>query len=208
MSDDPQRPRRRRSSASGGDPERGSDGEPNVFRPSRPTSGEDRKPGGRSAKETRGPGEGPSFWERIVYGSIGSGQLSTFCRQLAAYLNAGVAYQQALASLQLQFSRTALGPVIGRLQQAVKRGDDLSSAVAREPQAFDPLFLSMIRVAEERGGIPETLRLLARHYEARLRLLRQARSAMIYPIAVLLVASLVVALLTIWLRLHVRQHAP
>ena len=57
----------------------------------------------------------------------------------------------------------------------------------------------MIRVAEARGGMPETLRRMARHYEARQCLIRQARSAMIYPVIVLLVASGVVALMTIWL---------
>jgi type II secretory pathway component PulF len=81
----------------------------------------------------------------------------------------------------------------------VKRGEPLAESVAREPQAFDALFLSMIKVAEARGGVPETLKLLSRHYEARQSLIRQARSALIYPICVLIVAAGVVALLTLWL---------
>ena len=56
--------------------------------------------------------------------------------------------------------------------------------MAKEPQAFGPMFLSMIKVAEARGGVPETLRLLGHHYESRQRLIRQARSAMIYPVIV------------------------
>ena len=71
--------------------------------------------------------------------------------------------------------------------------------MAREPQAFGPMFLSMIKVAEARGGVPETLKMLAQHYEARQRLLRTARSAMIYPVIVITVASLVVALISIFL---------
>jgi type II secretory pathway component PulF len=71
--------------------------------------------------------------------------------------------------------------------------------MAREPGAYDALFLSMIKVAEARGGVPETFRMLAHHYEARQNLIRQARSAMIYPIVVLLVAGCVVALITVWL---------
>jgi type II secretory pathway component PulF len=54
----------------------------------------------------------------------------------------------------------------------------------------------MIRVAEARGGVPETLRMMGNHYEARLRLIRQARSAMIYPVIVLLIAGGVIALIT------------
>jgi type II secretory pathway component PulF len=142
---------------------------------------------------------GPSWWERIVFGQVGSGQLARFCRQFAAYLDAGVDIMKALTGLEEQFARTALGPVIGRLRLSVRRGDALAEAVAREPQAFDTLFLSLIRVAEARGGVPETLHRLARHYEARQSLIRQARSAAIYPIAVLVVASGVVAFITIWL---------
>ncbi len=141
---------------------------------------------------------GPNLLERIVFGKVSSTHLATFCRQLAAYLDAGVDVRRSLDSLGTQFQRTALGPVIERLGQAVRRGDDIASAVAREPQAFDPLFLSMIRVAEARGGVPETLRTLSQHYEARVRLIRQARSAMIYPIAVLIIALGVVFLLTLF----------
>ncbi len=61
------------------------------------------------------------------------------------------------------------------------------------------MFLNMIKVAEARGGVPETLRMLAHHFESRQRLIRQARSAMIYPVIVLSIASVVVALITIFL---------
>ena len=70
--------------------------------------------------------------------------------------------------------------------------------MAREPQAFGPMFLNMIKVAEVRGGVPETLKMLAHHYENRLRLIRLARSAMIYPVIVMAVAAAVVALITLF----------
>lgn len=143
--------------------------------------------------------QGPSWWERIFFGRVSSGQLAMFCRQFAAYLDAGVDLLKALSSLERLFARTALGPVTGRLMASVKRGDALAEAFDREPQVFDRLFLSMIKVAEARGGIPETLRMLSRHYEARQTLIRQARAALIYPIAVLVVAAGVMALFTIWL---------
>jgi type II secretory pathway component PulF len=60
------------------------------------------------------------------------------------------------------------------------------------------MFISMIKVAEARGGVPETLHRLSRHYEARQNLIRQARSAMIYPIAVLLVAAIAATILTVY----------
>jgi type IV pilus assembly protein PilC len=142
---------------------------------------------------------GPGWWERIFFGRVGSGQLALYCRQFASYLDAGVDLVKALSSLEQQFARTALGPVTARILLAVRRGDTIAEAIEREPQAFDRLFVSMIKVAEARGGVPETLRMLSRHYEARQSLIRQARAAMIYPIAVLVVAAGVVAMLTLWL---------
>lgn len=143
-------------------------------------------------------GDGPNWFERIFFGKVSSGHLAAFCGQFATYQDAGVDLLRSLASLKKQFARTALGPVIGRMEGAVRGGDPLAEAMAREPQAFDNLCLSMIRVAEARGGVPETLKGLARHYEARRRMIRQARSAMIYPAAVVTVASAVVLLLTIF----------
>ena len=152
----------------------------------------------RSLDDPKPVAGGPNWLEKVLFGSVSSGHLATFCGQFARYQDAGVDLLRSLSSLQKQFARTALGPVIGRLEVAVRGGESLASAMAREPQAFDNLALSMMRVAEARGGEPETLRGLSRHYEAKQRMIRQARSAMIYPTIVLIVASVVVMLLTIF----------
>lgn len=175
--------------------------EPTTFHAAPQPADPPRAPIGASARpkakgEPREESGGPGYFERVVFGSVGAGHLATFCRQAAAYLDAGVDLGKSLAGLEKQFARTALGPVIGRLQAAVRRGDELAEAMAREPQAFDTLFLSMVRVAEARGGLPETLRRMGRHYEARQRLIRQARSALIYPAIVTVVALGVGWLLT------------
>jgi type IV pilus assembly protein PilC len=141
---------------------------------------------------------GPNWFERVLFGRVSSGHLATFCGQFARYQEAGVDLTRSLSSLQRQFSRTALGPVIGRLEVAVRSGESLATAMAREPRAFDNLCLSMMRVAEARGGEPETLKGLSEHYEAKQRMIRHARSAMIYPTIVLIVASAVVLLLSIF----------
>jgi type II secretory pathway component PulF len=153
---------------------------------------------GRSSDDPNPNLAGPTFVERVLFGRVSSGDLATFCGQFARYQDAGVDLLRSLSSLQKQFSRSALGPVIARLEVAVRGGESLASAMAEEPQAFDNLCLSMMRVAEARGGEPETLKGLAKHYESRQRMIRQARSAMIYPLSVLLIASIVVMLLTIF----------
>ena len=180
--------------------------EASTFRPNpgRPAA----RPAPGSGKKARGPVAGTeseaeplapaaNWWERIFFGTVSSGQLAQFCRQFASYLHAGVDYNRTLSSLQKQFARSPLGPAVGRMHQAIKAGSTLEEAMAREPRIFSTMFLSMIRVAEARGGVPETLRMMGNHYEARQRLIRQARSAMIYPIIVLVAAGGVVALITI-----------
>lgn len=142
---------------------------------------------------------GPKLVERILFGRVSSSHLASFCRQFAAYSDAGVDLIKSLQSLRAQFARTALAPILGRLIDGVRQGDALSDAMAEEPEAFDRLFLGMMRVAEARGGIPETMRMLADQYDARVRLIRAARSAMIYPIIVLIIAAGVVSLMTVWL---------
>jgi type II secretory pathway component PulF len=188
---------------------------PSTFQAAKPSAHPSRAPvgGGGGANPTAGAGGkaarpkpgasrresgGPKLFERIVFGSVSAGHLATFCRQASAYLSAGVNVVKALGSLQQQFAGTALGPVIEHLQVSVRRGDSLVDAMAREPQAFDEQFLAMMRVAEARGGVPETLRHLAQHYESRQRLIRQARSALIYPLAVVVVALGVGYLLTVF----------
>jgi type II secretory pathway component PulF len=179
---------------------------PSTFRPNPAGSGGPAKPRaaksggerGRSEKKTEIPAAGPAWYERILFGRVSSGQLAQFCRQFGTYLHSGVDFSRSLSSLEKQFARTALGPVIGRLQVAIRSGSTLEDAVAAEPQTFSPMFISMIKVAEARGGVPETLRMMGRHYEARQRLIRQARSAMIYPIIVLTIALAVIFLITVF----------
>ena len=160
--------------------------------------GRAERPRARRSSEdhsSKTPG-GPGFFERVVFGRIGSAQLAMFCRQSATYLKSGVDLVKALDSLRKQFAGTAFAGVIDRMSASIRGGDSLTEAMAREPQAFDTFFLSMMRVAEARGGEPETLRRLAQHYESKQQLIRQARSALIYPVSVITIALGVMWLLT------------
>jgi type II secretory pathway component PulF len=140
---------------------------------------------------------GKTPWYQRGFGHVPLKHLVNFCRQFAAYLDAGINLYRAMESLRRQYQWTALGPVIGRLQLAVRRGESLTDAMSREPAAFDHYFLSMMRVGEVRGSVPETLRLLSVEYDARQRIARQTKSALIYPAFVILMSITVSALLTI-----------
>ena len=175
----------------------------------KPAPGGSSRPGGARKSGRGGPGDaggrtevaapGPKWYERILFGRVSSGQLAQFCRQFASYLNAGVDYDRSLSSLGRQFQNTALGPPIERIRTRIKAGATLEEATGPERATFGPMFQSMIRVAEARGGVPETLRTLSKDFEARQRMIRQARSAMIYPLIVLFLASTVACLMAIFI---------
>jgi type II secretory pathway component PulF len=152
----------------------------------------------RPSRFTEPPAQiGKSRWYQHGLGKVSVKHLVNFCRQFAGYLEAGINLYRALESLRRQYLWTSLGPVIGRLQLAIRRGHSLTDAMSREPNAFDHYFLSMMRVGEVQGSVPETLRLLSVEYASRQRMVRQTKSALIYPAFVIFVSVTVSALLTI-----------
>jgi type II secretory pathway component PulF len=136
--------------------------------------------------------------ELVLFGKPGPKLMSAFCRQFAAYLESGVTLVRALDSLRRQFRGTALGPLIGRLGLSVRRGSSLTDAFAADAGSYDRLFITTLRAAEARGAVPETLKMLSEHYTSRQRIMRQARSALIYPTIVLILVLALAALLTIF----------
>ncbi|WP_337173049.1 type II secretion system F family protein [Paludisphaera sp.] len=198
----PPRPRRPKPTPGPDDPPpnppRAGFGE-STFRPT-PGSGAPRPARkGSGGPRTEVPAAGPKWYERILFGRVSSGQLAQFCRQFASYLHAGVDYDRALSSLGRQYKGTALGPVVERVRGRIKAGATLEDATEPERDVFGPVFQSMIAVAEARGGVPETLRSLGASFEARQRLIRQARSAMIYPVIVLFLATTIACLMAIYI---------
>src|SRR6185312_2255410 len=116
---------------------RSSDDPANTFRRTKKSTS--KLAAGRPLDEPDKFARGPSWSERILFGSVGTANLAQFCRQFGAYLDAGVDLLKALSSLEKQFKSKALGPVIGRLRQSVRKGDPLADAAEREPRAFDRL---------------------------------------------------------------------
>jgi type IV pilus assembly protein PilC len=156
-------------------------------------------PVNRRTSQEPAPSIGRARWYHWkLFGGLDPRHLVSFCRQFASYLDAGVSLNRALESLRRQYDRTVLGPVIGRLQLAVRRGEPLTEAMLRERATFDGYFSSMMRVAEVRGSVPETLRMLSGQIAARERLIRQTKSALTYPAFVILLALTVATAISIF----------
>ncbi|HET9358129.1 MAG TPA: type II secretion system F family protein [Vicinamibacterales bacterium] len=118
--------------------------------------------------------------------------LAVFTRQFSVMIDAGLPLVQCLEILGTQEEDKNFAGVILATRTDVESGASLADAMKKHPKAFDALFTNMI-AAGEAGGILDTiLKRLATYIEKNVKLKSQVKSAMIYPIAVIVIAALVV----------------
>jgi type IV pilus assembly protein PilC len=121
--------------------------------------------------------------------------LAVFTRQFSVMIDAGLPLVQCLDILGNQEENKNFAEVILQTRSAVEGGAALADAMRRFPNSFDPLFTNMI-AAGEAGGILDTiLKRLAVYIEKNVKLKGQVKSAMIYPIAVIVIAGVVVGVI-------------
>ncbi|HWT46740.1 MAG TPA: type II secretion system F family protein, partial [Vicinamibacterales bacterium] len=119
--------------------------------------------------------------------------LAIFTRQFSVMIDAGLPLVQCLDILGRQESHKAFSEAILQVRSDVESGAALADAMKRQPKTFDALYSNMI-AAGEAGGILDTiLKRLAVYIEKSVKLKGQVKSAMIYPIAVIVIAAIVVA---------------
>ena len=121
--------------------------------------------------------------------------LAVFTRQFSVMIDAGLPLVQCLEILGNQEEDKNFAETILATRSDVESGASLADAMKKHPKTFDPLFTNMI-AAGEAGGILDTiLKRLATYIEKSVKLKRQVKSAMIYPIAVIVIAVLVVGVI-------------
>jgi type IV pilus assembly protein PilC len=121
--------------------------------------------------------------------------LAVFVRQFSVMIDAGLPLVQCLDILGNQEEDKNFAEVILQTRTAVEGGAALADAMRRYPKTFDTLFTNMI-AAGEAGGILDTiLKRLATYIEKAVKLKGQVKSAMIYPIAVIVIACAVVGVI-------------
>lgn len=125
--------------------------------------------------------------------------MSLFCRQLATLVNAGVSLVRALAVLERQTGNQRLKHVIRQLTADVEDGMALSRAMSKFPREFSNLFVGMVRAGEVGGVLDDTLQRMATFLEKDLELRRKVKSAMTYPVIVILFALAIVIFLTVYI---------
>lgn len=128
----------------------------------------------------------------FTFGRVSGKDLAIFCRQFATMIDAGVSLIRCLAVLEEQTGSARLRQITREIQSAVEAGETLSRALSRWPRIFTNLFVGLVRAGEIGGVLDETLNRLSTFLEENERLRRKVKSAMTYPVLVLIFATAVV----------------
>lgn len=132
---------------------------------------------------------------RWVVGRVSAEDLSVMTRQLAVLIHAGIPLVESLAALVEQVEHDRLKRVVSDVRQRVNEGASLADALAAHPRVFTGLFVNMIRAGESSGALDVVLVRLADFTESQARLRSKIVATMIYPVAMLVIGTLVLGAL-------------
>ncbi len=131
-------------------------------------------------------------------GGVSEKEIVIFIRQFATMIDAGLPLVQCLEILSAQGENPKLNQILKEVKALVEQGATFSDALSKHPKVFDTLFCSLIH-AGEMGGILDTiLNRLAQYIEKRVKLTRQVKGALTYPLTSLAIAGLVTGVLLGW----------
>lgn len=129
---------------------------------------------------------------------IGRRDVALMTRELATLLDAGLTLDQSLRLMIDLVEGAALPKLLAELLEQVQSGSPLADALAKRADVFPPAYISMVRAGEAGGSLDEVLTRLAGFLDQAEALSEQVKSALVYPILVLVIAGLsIVVLLTV-----------
>jgi type IV pilus assembly protein PilC len=125
--------------------------------------------------------------------------LAIMSRQAATMISAGLPLLRALHILSEQTENKKLAGLLSEVAQDVETGGALSDSLARHPVDFPPLMVSMIRAGETGGFLEGSLEALATNFEKESKLRSAIKSAMTYPVMVLLLSLVSVVVMLVFI---------
>ena len=133
----------------------------------------------------------------LYIGSLKWKQIVMMTRQLATLIDAGLPLLRCLSILVQQQKPSKLRDILREITQDVQNGGTFSEALAKHPKGFDRLYVNMVRAGEVGGMLEVVLNRLAEFMEKRMKLQRRVKSAMVYPIFVVLASTGIVTFLLV-----------
>jgi len=157
--------------------------------------------GGKPAKGAKGGKKGGGMNLNIkipgLSGKVKTKVLTTFTRQLATLVDAGLPLLRGLRVLEKQERNPTLKSIIAELALAIEGGSTFSEALAQHPKVFNRLFVNMVKAGELGGVLEVVLTRLSEFMEKAQKIKGKVIAAMFYPCAVLVVATGILIILMV-----------
>jgi type IV pilus assembly protein PilC len=124
-------------------------------------------------------------------------ELALFTRQFSVMLDAGLPLVQCLDILGQQQDNKYFQKVIFQVRSDVEAGMTLADAMSKHPRVFEPLYTNMVAAGETGGILDIILQRLSTYLEKMVKLKSDVKSAMVYPIAVIIISIIVISVIMI-----------
>ena len=131
-------------------------------------------------------------------GKVSDKDITLFTRQLATMLKSGVPLLQAFDIVGKGHSNAAVSRLLMDLKTEVETGSSLNGAFKKYPLYFDPLFCNLVEAGEQAGILETLLDRLATYKEKILAIKSKIKAALFYPIAIMVVAFIITAVIMIF----------
>jgi type IV pilus assembly protein PilC len=139
--------------------------------------------------------KGKEFSLPTFKAGVNAKDLAVFTRQFSVMIDAGLPLVQCLEILAGQQENKTFESVLTTTRASVEGGTTLSAAMRQHDKVFDALYVNLVEAGEAGGILDTILQRLANYIEKNVKLKRAVKSALVYPVAVLLVAGGVITLL-------------
>jgi type IV pilus assembly protein PilC len=162
-----------------------------------------------AAKSAKGKGKAPAKGAKKpgiqinlkipgLGGKVKPKVLTTFTRQLATLVDAGLPLLRGLRVLEKQERNANLKKILGELSLSIEGGSTFSEGLAQHPKVFNRLFINMVKAGELGGVLEVVLKRLAEFSEKAQKIKGKVKAALFYPVAVMIVAFGILILLMVW----------
>lgn len=125
-------------------------------------------------------------------------ELIFFTRQMASMLTSGLTLMQSLVILKDQIKSQSMAVTVQSVVADVENGKSLSSAIEKYPEVFSPIYIALIRTGESSGLLDKVLLRLADTLEKQEKLRQTVRSALLYPVIVIVMMIVVTGIMMIF----------
>lgn len=132
-----------------------------------------------------------------IFSKRNKSQLIDFTKQMATLLSSGIKLTEALSVLTLQTSDARFRHALVDVRDRVVTGESFTDALKDYSDYFDVIYVSMVRVGEVTGTLGESLSTIANFMEKRRRVESKVKTAMVYPIVLILFCIVAILILTI-----------